>query len=210
MAGFKDLFIPREVTFFKHLQKQVLLLESASKKLDVLIKNNTDKQIDKCHTTLKKDLLLGESFLLWITKELHLTFITPIDREEIQTLSLNLNRTLHSIEAIIAFVQIYRIPRLNSSMKSQIKLLQSSITQLVSIFQHPLCLKENQKAIEYIKTIENKADVIYREALRTLFLKSKNPVEIMKKKDILQIIEEAIDKTEYIANVMQNVLINHA
>lgn len=210
MAGFKDLFIPREVTFFEHLKKQVILLESASKKLDILIKNSTDIQISKCHVTLKKDLLQGESFLLWITKELHLTFITPIDREEIQTLSLNLNRTLHSLEAIIAFVQIYRLPRLNSSMRSQIKLLQSSIMQLVSIFQHPLSLKENQKAIEHIKTIENKADDIYREALQKLFLKSKNTVEIMKQKEILQTIEEAIDKTEYVANIMQNVLINHA
>jgi len=116
-----------------------------------------------------------------VTQELHQTFITPIDRDEIQILSFNLNRILHSLETLFASVQIFQITIFDEKLKEQIKLLQKSIRLLVSVFQNPLSIKTNQKTIAQIKEVENEADITYRKALTSLFSRSKNPIEIIKK-----------------------------
>lgn len=210
MAGFKDLFIPREVAFFEHLKTQVDILNRATKELSILTKPFTLKKLNTSSASLNKFLKKGDALMMLITQELHQTFITPIDRDEIQTLSFNLNRILHSIETIIASVQIYHISSIETLLKTQVDFLQQSIQLLVAIFQNPLSIKDNQEIIAQIKEVENKADRVYRKALSNLFIKTKNPIEIIKKKELYQVVEETIDKTEYVANIMQNVLINHA
>jgi uncharacterized protein len=210
MAGFKDLFIPRETAFFEYLKKQVSLLHSAIKELTISTKPFTFKKLRETNNILNKYIKTGDSLFILVTKELHQTFITPIDRDEIQTLSFNLNRVLHSIETVIASVEMYRITRMDTMMKEQIKFLQQSVSLLATLFQRPLAIKENQTTISELKEVESKADVIFRKAVSELFAKSKDPIEIIKKKELLKEIEETIDKTEYIANIMQNVLINHA
>lgn len=209
MAGLKDLFIPREVVFFEYLKTQVDLLQQATALLSIFTKHFTAKQLQTNYSILNRKIRKGNALSLLITQELHQTFITPIDRDEIQTLSFNLHRILHSIETIFASIKIYRIFHTNDVLKKQIHLLQQSVNLLVIVFQHPLSTKDNQITIAQIKKVEKKADIVFRKALTNLFIKSKDPIEIIKKKELFQVIEETIDKTEYIANIIQSVLINH-
>jgi uncharacterized protein Yka (UPF0111/DUF47 family) len=210
MAGFKDLFIPREMEFFQHLKTQVDLLHDAAMQLSLLSKHYTSQELESQHASLVQMVVKGDALALLVTQELHETFITPIDREEIQDLSFNLNRVLHSVEKIVSSIQTYNLPQLDTALVTQVQLLQDIVSHLVSIFQSPLSIKQNQETIAQIKAVEDKADNIYREALSELFSKTTDPIEIIKKKDILKIVEKAIDKAEFVANIMQNVLINHA
>ena len=212
MVGLKDLFIPREVVFFKYLKAQADLLQQATALLSIFTGHFTAKQLRTNHSILNRKIRKGSALSLLITKELHQTFITPIDRDEIQTLSFNLHRILHSIETIFSAIEIYHVFQTNntfSTLKRQIHLLQQSVSLLVIIFQHPLSTKDNQTTITQVKEVEKEADVVFRKALTNLFAKSKDPIEIIKKKELFQVVEETIDKTEYIANIIQNVLINH-
>lgn len=210
MSGFKDFFIPRETAFFEHLKAQVYLLNLATHKLTILSKTHTKQQFKTAQVSLKNLIVKGDALFLLVTQELHQTFITPIDREEIQTLSFNLNRVLHGLKTIFIYSDIYRTPKMNIVLKPQIHLLQESVEALVEIFENPLSVKKNQAAIAHIKLVEDKADHVLHDALIRLFDSSLKPIDVMKRKELLIIIEETIDKTEFVANIVQNVLINHS
>lgn len=212
MSGVIDFFIPREKKFFEHLQKQIGLLETCALKLYTTTNKSKPKEAE-----LKKLLHFIEEksdkstrISRQIIDELHQTFITPIDREEIQNLSVNINRVNDTLEKIASSILFFKLKKLNIYFVKQLSVIGKIVHVLTLIFVNPLSQRPNQLHIEKIHSLEVDGDKLYKQGMSYIFNNNTSPIDIIKQKELFDIAEDAVDEMEYISDIIQTVLINHS
>ncbi len=144
-------------------------------------------------------------------EELHLTFITPIDRSDILALVIHMDDIVDLVEAASVRIELYGIEDRRSEALELAEMLveasgviKSTVHELRKLGRTPgipaLCRE--------IHSIENRADITYRTAIACLFRDhSQEPVYIMKWKEILELLEQATDQCEDVADIVQGILI---
>jgi uncharacterized protein len=145
-----------------------------------------------------------------IIQRLNTTFVTPIDREDIHALAKSLDDVMDAIDASARFVRLYKIGPVRYGARELAHVVSVSIDQV----RHALEALEKktgvaQRAVE-INRLENEADRIHEEALRRLFDEERDPVMIIKWKEILDFLEEATDRCEDVANLLEGVVVKNA
>ena len=145
-----------------------------------------------------------------IISRLNTTFITPIDREDIHALAKSLDDVMDAIDASAKVVRLYKIGTVRYGARELAHVVSLSIDQV----RHALEALEKktgvaQRAVE-INRLENEADRIHEESLRRLFDEERDPVMIIKWKEILDFLEEATDRCEDVANLMEGVVVKNA
>jgi len=145
-----------------------------------------------------------------IIQRLHRTFVTPLDREDIHTLARTLDDVMDAIDATAAIVRLYQIERVRPEARELARLVATTTEQVV------IALKALERrhgvaepAVE-INRLENEADRSHQNAVRRLFEEERDPVAIMKWKEILDFLEAATDRCEDVANVLEGVVVKHA
>lgn len=212
MAGIIDFIVPREKKFFEKLQEQSELLSKSIGRLKALAKTSIKDQ-EKREATLKyilKQRAASEKISQEIVIFLHQTFITPIDRSDIKSLTFNINRVFNSVKNLSESLCFFKIDKIDSCLQKQITALQKASQTLIKIFDQPLRLKENSLRIKQIRKIENRADDCYRRGVEYLFTNGHKPLEVIKQRELYETAERAIDKIENLADIWESVLINHA
>lgn len=204
MSSLLDLFVPREKKFFEKIDIQIKLLADASNKLKLFRKNtkNTKKILTTIHDYTEK----SEAVSMDIMLNLRETFITPIDREDIQNISASLDRAINSLEKVASSILCYHLSSLDKCGLQQIVILQKSIVIIQEIFQKPLNTKINNPLIEEVKHLERLADKLFRDGLLHLFSTNSNPMQVIRYKNVYESIEDAIDDIRSIANILEKVL----
>jgi predicted phosphate transport protein (TIGR00153 family) len=143
---------------------------------------------------------------------LHQTWITPLDREEIHALISKLDDVLDFIDAVAERVQLYEIRaatpealELAGVLQDITGEIQKAVTALQDIKNAKglldLCVSINQH--------ENQADSIFRRGLARLFKEFKDPLEVMKWRDIYESLETATDRAEDVANIIEGIVLEH-
>ena len=146
-----------------------------------------------------------------IIKRLHTTFITPLDREDIHAMASSLDDVIDAIDDSAAIVRLYQIDQVRPDARALARIISLSTVQIVSATR-ALGNKMTgltQCAVE-INRLENEADRAKENAVRRLFEEEKDPVAIMKWKEILDFLEIATDRCEDVANVLEGVVVKHA
>ena len=145
-----------------------------------------------------------------IIQRLNRTFVTPLDREDIHTLARTLDDVMDAIDASAAFVRIYQIDRVRPDARELARIIKTSTDEVVRALK---ALERRQgvgePAVE-INRLENEADRVHQAALRVLFEEERDPVAIIKWKEILDFLEQATDRCEDVANVLEGVVVKHA
>ncbi len=145
-----------------------------------------------------------------IIQRLHRTFVTPLDREDIFGLARSLDDVMDAIDATAALVRLYQIGQVRPDARILSRILKDSVDQLVTALQaleKKVGVKE--PAVE-INRLENEADRAHQAAVRRLFEEERDPVAIIKWKEILDFLEDATDRCEDVANVLEGVVVKHA
>ncbi len=145
-----------------------------------------------------------------IISRLNTTFVTPIDREDIHALAKSLDDVMDAIDASARFVRLYKIGTVRYGARELAHVVSLSVDQV----RHALEALDKrtgvaQRAVE-INRLENEADRIHEEALRRLFDEERDPVMIIKWKEILDFLEEATDRCEDVANLLEGVVVKNA
>lgn len=212
MAGILDLFIPKEKKFFKFLDQQIILLDQCSVILNNLIKTErtNEKNFHKNIVILHHKSDEADRVSREIVMHLHKTFITPIDRDEIKALATHLGFIVDSQEKIATIIYYFKIKKLDKRFLQQIKILLKAIRLLKFIFEEPLSPKRNEENIKKIKELERQADAIYSTAIGELFSNGKNAIEIIKRKELYDITEDAIDDICYVSDLLETIIINNS
>jgi hypothetical protein len=145
-----------------------------------------------------------------IIQRLHSTFITPLDREDIHTLARTLDDVMDAIDASAWVVRLYQIERVRPGARELAQLVSNSVDQVVLAMR----ALERRKGITAlaieINRLENEADRAHQTAVRRLFEDERDPLLIMKWKEIFDFLEEATDRCEDVANVVEGVVVKHA
>ena len=145
-----------------------------------------------------------------IIQRLNRTFVTPLDREDIHTLARTLDDVMDAIDASATILRLYSIEAVRPGARELAHLVLESAEQVV------LAVKALEKrkgvaerAVE-INRLENEADRAHQAAVRSLFKDEKDAVVIIKWKEIFDFLEQATDRCEDVANLLEGVVVKHA
>lgn len=144
-----------------------------------------------------------------VTTKLNKSFITPFDREDIYTLSMGLDDICDYIDAGARAIVMYDIGEANKHAKDLARIMQSlsvEISAAVSMLKKPDGI--NAHFVE-IHRLENEADEVYFRALGELFKGATDPIEVIKWKELYEILENATDRGESVANIIESIVLKH-
>lgn len=144
-----------------------------------------------------------------VTVKLNKSFITPFDREDIFTLTVALDDVMDYIDAGARAIVMYGIRDINEHAMRLAKVLQSlaiEVNAAVSMLSKPDGMNQN---IVEIHRLENEADDIYFRAIRELFHNPTEAVTLIKWKDLYEILENATDRCESVANIVESIILKH-
>ena len=203
---------PKEDKFYK------LFLEAAQNVNEgaIVLRSSLDSLSNKEINVSKIEDLehKGDKLVTIVVKELNEAFITPIDREDIYSLIKKLDDVLDLINSTMHRFLMYDINTSTSESKSFADIIVECTEHILelmkalnSVGNKKIYIKEK---IICIHKIESEADCLYRKTIADLFKNEKNPIEIIKWKEIYQILENTIDKCEKIANTVEGVVIKNA
>ncbi len=143
-----------------------------------------------------------------VIKRLNKTFITPFDREDIFTLIKKLDDISDMLFASAVRVELFDVrhhikyaDKLSSIVLQQIKELEKALQDLKT---------KHTNECKAVKDLETEADKVYHQAIKEIFAEEKDAIELIRKKEILSILEEASDKCQTAANVILSIFIKNA
>ena len=145
-----------------------------------------------------------------IIQRLHRTFVTPLDREDIHALARSLDDVMDAIDASAGIVRLYQITRVRQEARDLARIIMVSAEQVVKAMKALERRKGVAEPAVEINRLENEADRAHQNAVRHLFEEERDPIQIMKWKEILDFLEQATDRCEDVANVLEGVVIKHA
>jgi predicted phosphate transport protein (TIGR00153 family) len=166
------------------------------------------------HGGLGRDILIceqeGDRITHDIIRRLNETFVTPIDREDIYALASALDDIVDYIEEVGDYMSLYRIeaPMEQAQLLSAV-LLQAS-RQVSEVMPRLRGFKDISHYTVEINRLENDGDRIVREAMAALFDNGIDPMVVIRWKDIYERLENAIDATEHVANIVEGIVIKNS
>jgi len=200
--------VPREVAFLDMFQKAARNMIEGSRLLKELM---ADYQNPVQAASRIKDLEhVGDEITHDIIRRLNQTFITPIDREDIHGLAGALDDILDAVEAIADRFVIYEVagPSPPAIVLSTI-LHESAVAVGAGIDLLGQRHSDLNECFVRINSLENEADRLTRDALSKLFREEKDPMAVIKWKEIFETFEEATDRCEDAANILERITLKH-
>jgi predicted phosphate transport protein (TIGR00153 family) len=204
----KFRLIPREEKFYDDFKAMADQLRAGARMLEEMLA--TDPPLaDKAHEIKeaehKCDFLTHE-----IIQRLNKTFVTPIDREDIHALARTLDDVMDAIDDAAALIPLYRIEQVRFGARELARVITAQTGELRKALDsldgtHGKILDH---AVE-INRLENEADRIHKKAVGQLFDEERDAIVVMKWKEILDLLEEATDACEDVANLLENVVVKH-
>ncbi len=202
------LFKREDKFFLMFNQMTVLILEAAG----ILHRMLSDPASDQSASSAKiKELEhKGDEVTHRVIDELNKRFITPIDREDIHDLSKALDDVLDLIDAAAARIVLFEITQPISEAPELLSVLLSQAQEISAAVAN---LQDNDHVVEKcieINRLENDADRLFQAAIAHLFNEVKDPIDVLKRKEIIELVEKATDMAEDVANVLETIVVKNA
>ncbi len=199
---------PRQETFLPQFNEAAQVIVDASRVLDAMASDFSDaagKAREIKRLEHHGDKVAHETFDL-----LNRTWITPIDREDIHALVRALDDVLDFIDAAASRLVLYRVGPPTEALKAGTELIvqcavmiQKAVSQLGDLKNS----KEILAACVEINRLENEADTVMNHGIAALFDASRDAIDVIKWKEIYEIVEGATDRAEDVANVLEAIVI---
>ncbi|HTY63211.1 MAG TPA: DUF47 family protein [Acidobacteriota bacterium] len=198
----------KDEKFFKIFGQMTIYILEAAEILGTMVRNPKE---DLAPLAAKiKDLEhKGDDLTHRVIDELNKTFITPIDREDIHDLSAALDDVLDLIDSTATRIVLFRItepisgvPEICAVLLNQAKTIGAAVSDL----------QNNDHVVERcieINSLENDADKLFQSAMLALFEEVKDPIDVIKRKEIIETLETATDKAEDVANVLESIIVKN-
>lgn len=162
--------------------------------------------------TMKEYESKCDQYVHTILKELNKTFITPIEREDIMALTSSLDDVLDGIEACASRFEMYNIQEKDEYITLFGDILLRSANQIKKAIylltdKKLLAIREPNIALN---ELENQADDLLRVSIKSLFTNVKDPIELMKRKEIYEMLEQTTDYCEDVANTLESIIMRNS
>jgi predicted phosphate transport protein (TIGR00153 family) len=201
--------LPKAENFFFLFERHAQIICRASR---LLVSGLTDGydgicRIEKDISTIEDE---GDRVVHDIFRLLRSTFITPFDPEDVQALATTLDDVLDGIEDVTFRIVAYRL----KPIPSAVLVLAEMVNKSCSILADALAALQQKKPVLNlcieVNRLENEADKLERNLIADLFLYEKNPIELIRKKEIYELLEATTDRCEDVADVIQNVSVKNS
>jgi uncharacterized protein len=200
-------WIPKEEKFYSDFLSLADELVKGSRLLEEMLsaeRPNWDKADEIKEVEHKCDFLTHD-----IIQRLNRTFVTPIDREDIHALARSLDDVMDAIDASATLIRLYRLDSVRFGARELAKII-SACTGEVRL---ALAALEQNKGVGIhaveINRLENEADRAHQQSVSRLFDEEPNSIVVMKWKETLDFLEDATDRCEDVANVIEGVMVKH-
>src|SRR6187549_4214754 len=144
-----------------------------------------------------------------IIQRLNTTFVVPIDREDIHALATSLDDVMDAIDAAATVIRRYHVAPVRFGARE----LAQVIAQSTAAVRKAVEALEGRKGVHElaveVNRLENEADRVHDEALTHLFDEEKDPIAVIKWKEVFDYLEEATDRCEDVANVLEGVVVKN-
>lgn len=201
--------LPREDEYFDMFSQITNKVQEATQ---LLVRMVSEEDVDFiAYARQIKDVEHGcDEITHKVTTKLNKSFITPFDREDIYTLAVALDDVCDYVDAAARAIRMYGIKVFNEYVRQLARLLNSQASAMnsaVALLKSPSGM--NAQIVE-IHRLENEADEAYSRAIGDLFKNSTDAIEVIKMKELLEILENGTDKCEQVANIMESVVLKHS
>ena len=200
--------VPKTQKFFDMFAEMCGNIVEGAKLLETILRENKDLEarVQQLHDIEHK----GDDMTHAIITKLNQTLITPFDREDIHRLASSLDDVLDFIYGAGERLVVYKIarpPKAAAELAGLIVKQGDALNKGVSLLEKsgdvmPHCVEVNR--------LENLADKVAREAIAKLFDEEKDPIQLIKLKELFEVLETATDKAEDAANVLETVSMKSA
>jgi predicted phosphate transport protein (TIGR00153 family) len=208
MAGLLERFLPREDDYFVLFAKQAENIHAGARAFCDMLSRYT--AVNEKVQNIKAIEHVGDEIAHSIITKLNQTFITPIDREDIHELCSTLDDVMDLIDAAASRFVLYRVDVPRSGTEDLAKILLAACVEVTALIH---TIENRDEALGHcieINRLENDSDRLCRTLIAELFDEERDPVQIIKWKEIFEVIETAVDKCEDVANVVEGVVLKSA
>ena len=200
--------LPRDEAFFESFVQTAAEIRSAAVLFQEMVEPDEPlwdraariNEIEHRCDDLTRDILL----------RLHRTFVTPIDREDIHAMALALDDVADAIDDCAKLMQLYRLDRVRPGVRELARIIADQTHQVEKAMEALRDKVEVSISTEEIDRLEHEGDVVYQTSIVTLFDNEKDPIQVIKWKELYGYLEAATDRCEDIANVLDGISVKHA
>jgi uncharacterized protein Yka (UPF0111/DUF47 family) len=205
-------FFKRDETFFDLLEASAAEARQCAVLLkDVLehLGGDTSAQLDAIRQSRRKHKKLARD----ITEQLCRTFVTPLDREDVEALSSSLHRIPKTVEKIAERLSVCPVQFTSEIVSNQVSLLDDATKEVVGMvngLRAKMSLAEVQEMQDRLQHIEGDGDKLFMDLLRQLYNRKAEPIEVIILKDLYEMLERAIDRCRDAGNVVFQVVLKYS
>jgi len=202
----KIMFRKKKDVFFEYFQIIAKNIQMASKVFRKELNNLRDSE--EFALQIKTIETMGDQYTHEVIFALNRTFITPLEREDILNLTIKLDDVLDIIEACAWNFELFNLSKPDEYMKLFAKNIEMSTQEIVYAIDDLVEKKlvEVSKHTYKINDLENVGDDLLRDSLKTLFSTCTDPVEIIKRKEIYNMMESVSDACEDVADILEGII----
>jgi predicted phosphate transport protein (TIGR00153 family) len=171
--------------------------------------SNPERQAEE----VKRVEHMGDEITHTVIERLHQTFITPMDRGDIHGLISAMDDVLDLIEASAERLWLYGMKTMEPEALEFVDVLEKTVEEMGSAVRGLRDLKDRPRLLAHcteVNRLENVGDQLLRRAVARLFAESKDPIHVIKWKEIYEFLENAIDRCEDVANVIEGVALEYS
>jgi uncharacterized protein len=199
--------IPREGHFFQDFIGLSEEIRNGARALKQML--STDPP-DKAKADVIKDIEHAcDGRTRAILDRVNRTFVTPLDREDIHALAISLDDVMDAIDAAAAVTRLYKITQVRPGARRLADLVCESMDRITEA----VAALENRKGVleiaARVNQIEREADRVHQDSIVALFDEERDPITVIKWKEILDFLEAATDRCEDVSNLLEGVVVKN-
>jgi uncharacterized protein len=201
-----DALLPKEAKYFDDFRELISHIQQMAKYTEQLF---GEELIDKNHYLNIKPLELRcDEIASRVVKRLNKTFITPFDREDIFALTKRLDDISDMLLGAAARTETFNITKKIPYADKLAAIIHKQVQELGVAIQDLKAKRINET--KAVKDLESEADQVYRTAMQDLFTNEKDAIELIKKKELLDILERTSDRCQSVANIILSIFIKNS
>ncbi len=203
--------LPNDASFFGHFEQQGKKTVEGCRAFLDMVENPTN--LDTGAARVKQIEHECDEITHAVVAGLHKTFITPIDRNDIYTLITRMDDIMDLVEAAADRLSLYDMRTITPEAVELARCLVQSAEHVLSAVMSIRDLGKPNGILQHcieINRLENVADSLLRGALARLFREEKDPIEVIKWKEIYETLESATDRCEDVANIIEGVVLENS
>ncbi|MCB9183802.1 MAG: DUF47 family protein [Flavobacteriales bacterium] len=208
-----NLFKPRDRVFFFHFEASAANVLKMSEDLMAIMNTEPGAQRTALLERLEIAERANDDLTHTIFTDLARNFITPIDREDIHSLATSLDDVADFILASAKNIELFGVRKPDETCVELARLVNEGcliVQMAVQNLRHMHKSNAHMEFVVQINSMENQADEVFDRAIQKLFANQKDPIELIRLRDLYSTLELATDKCEDVGNVLESIMLKYA